>query len=92
MRVVLYAMRVKGGCVLWIRYPKDGNDITIKQRKNAVIFSKERDIPDVDPDHAEYERFVRETITQIRNAGLNLLNAKDFEDKPAECALELEAV
>ena len=92
MKVVLYAVRVKGGCVLWVRYPEDRNDVTRKQKRNAVILSERRDIPDNDPDKLRYKAFVAEMIELIRSKGLNLLNARDFEDKPVEREPELETV
>ena len=94
MRVVLYALKVKGGCVLWVRYPEDGSDVTEIQRKNAVIFSSARNLPENDPDKIEYKKFVKETIAQIRASGLTLLNAEDFrfEEKAAEREPELETV
>ena len=90
MKVVLYAVRVKGGCVLWVRYPEDGTDVTEIQRKNAVILTRKRNIPDTDPDKLRYKAFVAEMIELIRSKGLNLLNARDFEDKPVEREPELE--
>ena len=91
MRVVLYAVRVKGGCVLWVRYPKDNSNIT-RREKNSVILSSERNLPEDDPGHVEYKKFIGEMIARIRSAGLTLLNEKEFASEEKAAETELEAV